>query len=135
MPNVNVNFLKKAPKDFQNFATFHLGSLYEWMRDLSIDKCQNGFDVGGDYCCTFEGNQFIKPKADLTLMFQKEILAKKNGVLWLTFSYRCKGGGIQVTKQKITTWIQQISLVCGYKMKLLDIGNYGQMVYCFYVSC
>lgn len=135
VPNVDVDFLKKAPGNFQKLATFYLASLYEWMRDLSSDKCKEGFDVGGDYCCTFEGNQFIKPKADLTLMFQKGILAKKNGVLWLTFSYRYKGGGIDVTKQNITTWIQQVSSHYNYKMKCLEMGNYGQMVYCYYVSC
>jgi hypothetical protein len=134
VPNLDADFLKHAPDDFSSKATYYHASFYEWGRDLSEDDDAT-YDVGLDYCCTFGGDAKAGkiPKADLTLMFQKRLLAQHNGILWLTFSTRSAGNSIAKTKRDVVEWIQTTARHFQYGIKLETMGNYGGgMVYFFF---
>lgn len=132
VPNVNPEFLAMAQKNFESLATFRYCSFYEWLRDFPTEEIKDGFDVGADYCSTFSGNSTLKPKIDLTVMFQRSILARKGGVLWLTFCIRpfC----IESVKKSVEGWIYPTAKENGYTLNLLDTNTYNGMIYYMFVT-
>ena len=131
VPNPDPDFCSKAPADFSSRAFHYKGSLFEWMRDQA-DRHDDGYDFGADYCCTFTGNQSVLPKADLHLMFREGLLARNNGILWLTFSVR--GVGKERTHHMVTTWLDAVSRHYGYNLELVESDCYHNMYYFFFVS-
>jgi hypothetical protein len=70
----------------------------------------------------------------LTLMFQKQLLAKKNGVLWLTLSYRQKNNSVEKTQKEVCECVNELSAYYGYKIQLLETNSYHGIVYFFFVT-
>jgi hypothetical protein len=134
VPNIDLDFSQKINSSHRDLFTLFQCSIYEWMRDLPPHLCKFCFDVGMDYCCTFHGNDKVKPKADLALMFQNGILAKHNGVLWLTFSYRQKNNGVEKTTREVSEWIQMVAKENDYQIKLVSSGSYRGVVYFYFVT-
>ena len=133
VPNVNPHFLQKISHrnpHAKSLATFYQRSLFEWMRD--VPNPGEEFDVGADYCCTWNGNPLIKPELDMTLMFQKSILAKKDGILWITVSYRQKNNSIEKTKKDVCDSISWLAMYYGYNIQLIETGSYHGIVYFFF---
>ena len=130
-PNPNSNFVSKASSLFGQNATHYDGTVYELMRDLPEDDSNTeGYHMGLDYCCTFEGNaEFVRPKSDIRLMFAKQILRKRDGVCWMTFSKRGKKSQYI---QSIVTWVKKEGARLGYNMELLEQGTYGTVAYFFW---
>jgi hypothetical protein len=135
VPNLDARFLEHASPDFSTKATFYHASVYEWMRDLDEDDDVT-YDFALDYCCTFYVSGAQNPKADLTLMFQKGLLAKHNGCLWMTFSTRSPGNSIDKTKKEVPEWMHATAQHFGYTLVLEKMGNYGKgMCYFFFRTC
>jgi len=132
VPNVNPEFLSQAQKNFSSLATCHHRSFFEWLRDLPTRDIQDGFDVGADYCSTFSGNRHMKPKVDLALMFRRSILARKGGVLWLTFCVR--PFTVKSVYKAVAQWISFEAKKNNYTLKLLEKGDYNGMVYYMFVT-
>jgi hypothetical protein len=165
VPNLNAKFTELAPKSFQNKGQFYHCSMYEWLRDFAISKMRDftasyGQDLsasssqaisnstgsmqvphqqyhfGGDYCCTFGGNKYIKPQADLALLFSKSLFPRKNGVMWLTFSTRRKHNNTQELIRTIVDFVQNIGAFYGYRMRWINYTEYtySSMVYFYFIS-
>lgn len=134
VPNLHPRFRQLAPKSFDRKATHYHSSLYEWLRDLPDDGIQYHF--GGDYCCTFEGNQTVKPKADITLLFARRLFPRRGGVMWLTFSMRRKDCEKSSLVTQVIDFVQQVSSDYGYELQWLNPEkySYNTMVYFFLVS-
>jgi hypothetical protein len=134
-PNPNSEFVSKASPLFGQHATHYDGTVYELMRDLpENEEDAEGHHVGFDYCCTFEGNaQCVRPKSDIRLMFAKEVLRKRDGVCWMTFSTRLpKGGTVAAYLKSIENWVKAEGTRLGYNMELLEQGTYGKVAYFFW---
>ena len=135
VPNPDKKFLEKCQPWFKDRASHYDATLYEWMRDLD-DMEGDEYDVGADYCCQFNGNTQCRPKADLTMMFQKGIFARHNGVLWLTFSKRSrvKGQTVDKTSEEVVDFVTTTGTYFGYNMQCVEAGDYGTVLYFFFVS-
>ena len=134
VPNPNDKFLQQAPADFASMATHYDASVYEWMRDVE-DGGKDEYNFGLDYCCTFDGNNQVKPKADLTMLFRKRLLAKKDGLIWLTVSNRKKGNTIEKTIQQVFDFVYATSAHYGYNIVCEKHGSYGNgITYFFFKS-
>lgn len=135
VPNPDKSFLAQCPAWFNKRASHYDATLYEWMRDLD-DLDGDEYDVGADYCCQFNGNTQCRPKADLTLMFQKGLFAKRNGVLWLTLSKRSrvKGQTMDKTSEEVMDFVTATGAHFGYNMTCVEAGDYGTVLYFFFVS-
>jgi len=133
VPNLDRDFVKNAPKSFPKKARAYHSSVYEWIRDLPEDDDVK-YHFGADYCCTFTGNKYIKPKADLSLFFHRKLLPKQNGVLWLTFSTR--GKNVEDWKLEVLKFVRTVSQTNGYNLYWLNSETYTYklMLYFFFVS-
>lgn len=131
VPNLDSDFLQKCPT-FNSVGTFVHTSLFEYFRDCPEDV-RGQADIGADLCCTPQGNKYVKALSDLSLMFQRAILAKENGVLWVTLSYRTSGT-VESQKQDFLRFINNESLINGYHLRLLKSGHYPGIMYFFFVS-
>lgn len=131
VPNLQEDFNSNAPKSFTKKATSYHSSIYEFLRDLPSDD-QVQYHFGGDYCCTFEGNQWIKPKSDLLLLFSRSLFPRRNGVMWLTFSMRRKN----TETQEVVNYVHEVSRRFGYTLTWLNREKcvYSNMMYFFFVS-
>jgi hypothetical protein len=132
VPNPDKSFLERAPAHFKTMATHYNATIYEWMRDVN-DYEGDEYDFGLDYCCTFVGNNTIKPKEDLTFMFRNRMLAKHNGILWLTFSSR--GCGVESTREEVVKFVVTMAEANGYQIEWVnkDLFTYGHgMTYFFF---
>lgn len=132
VPNPDKSFLERAPSHFKSMATHYNATIYEWMRD--VNDCEGDeYDFGLDYCCTFVGNVTIKPQEDLTFMFRNRMLAKHNGILWLTFSSR--GCGVESTRDGVVKFVVTMAETNGYQIEWVnqDLFTYGNgMTYFFF---
>lgn len=62
-------------------------TIFEWLRDTPITN-DTYYDVGMDYCCTWQGNDSCNPQHDIVLLFQSGLLARHHGVVWITVNTR-----------------------------------------------
>jgi len=132
--NHDPDFEGKTTARVTDEAQVFTTSLFEWFRDSGFEDGEV-FDVGADYCCTFDGNPCTQPKADFKMMFQRRLLAPHNGVLWGTFSRRSsKAGRVCEYVKYIDHWMQVTAQSYGYKLKLVKSDSYRTIVYFFWVS-
>ena len=139
VPNFDTEFEKKLAVTKPNNVTIYPGSMYEFL--LTQDHTTEGYDVAADYCASFGGNQdFVLPQGDLTYLLSHGLFARKNGVLWLTFSTRHKGGSAEGTLREVKKFMKTLSQETDYTLELCSCGSYfntdakGLMVYLFYRS-
>ncbi len=132
VPNLDRNFLRRAGAKFRTKATYYFASVYEWMRDLYEDRLPHTeYDFGLDYCCTFWSNGVTKPRADLTLLFARKLLARHNGVLWLTVSSRTYR--VRETLRNVARWVVDAATTYGYaKLQVVAKGSYAKNMCYFY---
>ncbi len=127
---VNANPLFKNHPVLKKTLTFQC-LVYEMIRDAApYSKGRKmitlSYDLLLDYCCTFEGNDVCRPKKDLELAFHKQLLAKKNGILWLTFCLRSPSGRkFPNTIGNIKEFLITEGSNYGYNFKILNEGQYG----------
>lgn len=135
VPNPNKNFMEMVPRKFHSWAKHYDATLYEWMRDLD-DMSGEEYDIGADYCCNFLGNTYCRPKADITLLFQNRLFPRHNGVLWLTFSKRSpiKGQTFTKTQEEVIDFVCTVGKFYHYNMRCVNHGDYGTVMYFFFVS-
>lgn len=116
-------------------ASFYQGTtVYAFFRDLD-DSLTTTFDFGGDYCCSFDGNESgTKPKLDIELIFCKERFPKHNGVMWLTFSCRGHGKSREETFQDVKDFVIQKGEQNGYRMIFKEKLEYKTMLSVYFVS-
>jgi hypothetical protein len=107
-PHPDPNILKKMKKQTLLQATYSSQYLFEWIRDCDFKQC---FDVGMDYSCSFAGNQHIKPQSDLIMLFKRGLLARDNGVLWLSVT-----GTDEATLATIPQFVEDLARDCGYSL-------------------
>lgn len=123
------NFTPKFAEDFKvkdDRVRVYPGALYELL--IGEDHVGKSYDFALDYCCTLYGsNHAVLPRVDLTLIFSRQLLRKRNGVLWLTFSMR--GNSVDRTVADTISLIKELSDQHQYTTKGVDCGYYGQMVY------
>ena len=116
--------LTKYIQVFVNTRAVHL------CRDIVIDNKDNkdnaeGFDFGLDYCCTLTRLE-DSPLADLAMIFQRQLLAKSNGVLWMTFSCRQKYNSRQKTIHNVEHVIQNLASQYKYRIIRVEVFDYMQ---------
>lgn len=133
IPNMDPGFLTFASSIVKSTATVYYRSLYEWMRDLPRDHSVQ-YDIGADYTCTFAGNPSIRPKVDLQIMFERQLLARHNGVLWLTLSYRQRHATLAGLQKEIMGWIELLAQTFGYKVVCNEKGSYFGVMYFLFVT-
>ncbi len=135
VPNMDPDFEKYNLPSFQDRATYCHASVGEFIRDVPDDIFRKGCHFAADYCCTVEGNAHVKPFADLTLFFKRQLLPKKNGCLWLTFSLRGKKT-VEATKQEVIDFMLATARHYGYKLEWLNpqFYTYQRMIYFYFVS-
>jgi len=134
VPNPDTNFLQKIkPKD-KNLAMISNEAFLDLIvsNDINNDDNISIFDILLDYCCTWEGHQGCNPSLDLYLVFQKTLLAKNDGILWLTFSTRATTS--ENVKHKVTSWIQKTADLFAYSLSLVYCKTYGTVVTFIYVT-
>ena len=128
------NFTPKFAEDFKvkdERVRVYPGALYELL--VGEDHLGQSYDFALDYCCTLYGSdQAVLPRVDLTLLFSRQLLRKRNGVLWLTFSTRSAGNSVDRTVADTVSLIRELSNKHAYQTKLEDCGYYGHMVYFLY---
>jgi hypothetical protein len=134
VPNPNPTFLDEATPDFRDKATHSCETLHQWAITLNDAK---RYDVAGDYCCTYTGNDGVNPMHDLDTLFSRKIIAEHNGVLWFTFATR--GQGVTHTLTEVPQEIEFLATLHGYRVKLLEANSYtggggSSMVYFFLVT-
>jgi hypothetical protein len=133
VPNFTPGFMDVfAVKDAR--VNVYPGALYEYLVGESHEAT---YDVCMDYCCTLYGSeQAVQPRVDLSVLFRKQLLRKKDGVLWLTFSTRSAGNSIARTRTDTIAFVQELSDKYAYRTNLIETGSYGQMCYFLYkTSC
>ncbi len=116
-------------------ASFYQGTtVYAFFRDLD-DSLTTTFDFGGDYCCTFDGNESdTKPKLDIELIFCKERFPKHNGVMWLTFSCRAHAKSREDTLRNVKNFVIRKGKQNGYRMIFKEKLEYKTMLSVYFVS-
>lgn len=126
IPTIHPTFLpldqnlSKYTRVFVNTRAVHL------CRDIVIDNKEfEGFDFGLDYCCTLTRLE-DSPLADLAMIFQRQLLAKSNGVLWLTFSCRQKYNSRQKTIVNVEHVIQNLAKQYNYRIICVEVFDYMQ---------
>jgi len=132
VPNPGKEFRQHLRKGAKHEANFYPSTVYEFVRDLDVDKPNERYmyHVWLDYCCTFNGNATTHPKIDIQLLFAKHLLALSDGVFGVTFSRRDSGNHEIRT---ITTWIQDVADRHGYRLVLQEKPVfYRMMVYMFF---
>lgn len=130
--NPDETFLKHAPADFPRDQLFS-GTMMEFIRNRR-DKAE--YDVLADYCCTFKGDGIRNcPREDLTELFKRGVLARHNGLLWLTFSTR--GCNPDATMSTVRAFVATTAATSGYSLKLLESDFYSsrRMMFLYFVSC
>lgn len=134
VPNPDPHFPERAGPRAQRLATVTPETLVDWVdrQDTEHEDSVATFDVLADYCCTWEGNDNVSPSLDLHAIFRKTLLAKRNGILWLTFSARTKKS--EAVKAKVNRWLQEEALHFDYTLTLAYEKNYGNMVTLIYVT-
>ena len=135
VPNTSAKFLDDALPSFSSRASYCHASIGEFLRDLPDHFFKNGCHLAMDYCCTANGNSNIKPLADITLAFKRQILRKINGCLWLTVSFR--GFDLQTTKKRLLDYVMNASKFYGYTLEWLNPVHFRynrHMLYFFFVS-
>lgn len=134
VPNLNAHFLEHTLPSFQERATFCHASVGEFIRDIPAEIFPRGAHFAGDYCCTVEGNEEVRPLADLTLLFKRQLFPKKNGCLWLTFALR--GQGLENSKQRLMEFLTPTAQHYGYQLRWMNpqFYSYGRMSYFYFVS-
>lgn len=117
---------------FQENTRLYESTLYEWLRD---EAPAGPFDVGADYCCTWEGNDRCCPQADFRLLFLRHLFPKKNGVLWCTFSL-LRNPKHTFKADRVAAEIVELAKSYGYLLHLVKNKQYRRnMVYFMFVSC
>lgn len=103
---------------------------YEWIRDVCT---QTKFHLGLDFCCTWKGNDWVRPQLDVEMAFVRCLLPKHGGVLWITASFRgCNSDEtILALTNDVFTWSQK----CGYTMARVFCTKYRQIVSIMFVTC
>lgn len=121
VPNMDPEFAKKLDPTYFQYCTVHHCTVYAFMRDRALALCPHGFDVLADYCCSWHGNEAVKPQADIEWMFAEGVLARRNGILWLTFSIGDgnRGSTKQGLLQAIPEFVYQKAKQYGYKVELI----------------
>lgn len=134
VPNPDPYFQQFANQSALRSVNYSQRTLLEWIneQDGEDDNTVNRFDVLADYCCTWEGNMHCSPSVDLHAMFRKTLLARKRGLLWLTFSTR--GTSAEATSVSVKQWLQEESLHFNYVLRLVYERVYGTVVTFIFVS-
>lgn len=134
VPNLNGHFLEHTLPSFQERATFCHASVGEFIRDVPAEIFPAGAHFAADYCCTIDGNEEVRPLADLTLLFKRQLFPKKHGCLWLTFALR--GQGLEKTKQRLMEFLTPTTRHYGYQLRWAnpECYSYGRMSYFYFVS-
>lgn len=73
-----------------NLATLHYQYLNDVLENISTSTVSA---IWMDYCCTFEGNKYVNPKEDLTLLFEKNLM-QDCSVLAITVCTRSIGSKV-----------------------------------------
>lgn len=141
VPNPDKAFLAHdngTAKLFQQNDTIchhYLSSIYELMRDMTIDENITAFDVWMDDCCSFHGNTEIQPSADIWLMFSKRILPRQNGIFGVTFSLRDRQPVSRSARMKtVREYVFECAKQNDYKIRLVSQGYYYTMYFMFFVT-
>ena len=134
VPNPDPDFTTKIGSRLAKIATVTHETLFEWInrQDTEDEDLVAAFDVLADYCCTWEGNGQCEPSVDLHAMFRKTLLAKTNGVLWLTFSTRASSAS--EVANKVKRWVAEEALHFDYALNLAYEQAYGTVVTFVYVT-
>lgn len=134
VPNPDPLFLDRVSAKNAKLATITQETLLEWInrQDTEDEELVGAFDVLADYCCTWEGDSRCCPSLDMHSMFRKTLLAKKNGVLWLTFSFR--GSDANTVRTKVDNWLEREALLFDYSLTLAYTKTYGTVVTMIYVT-
>jgi len=138
VPNPDPAFLEHADREKIGLATVTCETLFDWMnrQDTEDEKLVGLFDVLADYCCTWEGRKKGKnrcrPSLDIYNMFRKTLLAKSDGVLWLTFSTR--GTSSKEVVSSVTQWINKVALRFDYTLWLAFTRTYGSVVALVFIT-
>ena len=131
VPNPDPDFVKKAGLYASKQATVTCETLFEWAnrQDTEDEELVGAFDVLADFCCSWEGNPQCRPTLDLHTIFRKTLLAKSDGILWVTFSLPlfAKGSTADVGK-KVKAWLQQEALHFDYCLNFVCERSYGRIV-------
>ena len=103
------------------------------VRDICLQTDNiDTFDLGLDYCCTFNGNSTnCQPKLDIELIFALQRFPKHNGVLWLTCSNDRRRSD---TASNARLFVKNTGLKYGYKIDLVHYFAYTGMVAMFFLS-
>jgi hypothetical protein len=137
VPNPDPLFRQFAVPDRLKQATVTCETLFQWetRQDTEDEDCVGLFDVMADFCCTFEGNSWCSPTADLNLMFRKTLLAKSNGILWVTFSRPMftKNSSAEIST-RIRNWLRQTAMQFDYILSTVRDVCYGNMVTQVYMT-
>jgi len=123
VPNPNKNMCELHAES--TVATVTSTSLIRWIaqQDTEEQDTVSSFDVLADYCCTLEGSDQCSPTVDLNLMFRKTLLAKRNGVLWITFS--CRGQSPVEVRDRFHAWVRSTATNFDYVVNLAFERVYG----------
>jgi len=133
VPNLYSKFRKNACAAFVDKVTIHHMSLHECIRDVLRGEYQ--WDIGMDYCCTFNGNDKIKPRDDIRLLFAHRLVPKHHGVLWFTFSTRRTLGGAEEIARQLGDLLRECMRENGYDdIECVETDTYGGMVYFIFVT-
>lgn len=120
IPNPNAENFKKDR--YTKKVNLWNGMLHDFLRQTKEDFSS----IFLDYCCTYNGNIFCKPKKDIRYIIENNIL-KPNGILGLTFCKRnCKAKNISINVQAFLNYnCRKHNRTC---VKLEEI-NYSNMVF------
>lgn len=135
LPNPDPHFVSSTHSSWlERHVTYTPETLFEWInrQDTEDEDLVAAFDVLADYCCTWEGDAKCQPSVDLHALFRKTLLAKKNGVLWLTFSTR--GSSAHDVLASVKAWVQQEALHFDYTLSVAYEKTYGHIVTLVYVT-
>lgn len=105
-------------------------SLFEFIRDMPYSDRDKFAGVNLDYCCSFNGAETgTRPRADLGMLFARQLLQPENGVLSCTFALRSGLGDIDSKVREAFDFIIDTAVVFGYDLELLNSGRGEQLYY------
>jgi hypothetical protein len=129
--NPDPNFHANAKK---NVAELLPQSLLQCIQSLDTEETPGSYHLLADYCCTVGGNDNCKPTLDITEALRRTLLAKVDGVLWVTFSTRGEVGGAQAVIAEFCAWLKKTALHYDYTFSLAYEKAYGTVVTMMFVT-
>jgi hypothetical protein len=129
--NPDPNFHATAQK---NIAELLPQSLLQCIQSLDTEETPGSYHLLADYCCTVGGNDNCKPTLDITEALRRTLLAKVDGVLWVTFSTRGEVGGAQAVRAEFCAWLKKTALHYDYTFSLAYEKAYGTVVTMMFVT-